>query len=70
MPFDGAKLANEIQTQAVFSFLFVGKSLFEILKRLFRSLLFYFQFVEPTLIECNTKAETEIVLIEGAFLHG
>ena len=53
MSFDGAKLANEIQTQVVFSFLLIGKSLFEILKRPFYPLLLHFHLVEPTLIECD-----------------
>ena len=68
--FDGAKLANEFQIRAVFSFLFVGKSIFEILKRLFDGLLFNFPLVEPSLIKCDADAEAEIVFLEGTFLPG
>ena len=50
-----AKIANEFQIRAVFSSLFIGKSLFGILKCLFDFFLFNFHLVEPALAESDTN---------------
>ena len=67
--FDGAKLANEFQIRAFFSFLLIGKSLFEIPKYLFDALLLDFPLLEPLLAERDADAESEVVLREGVLLH-
>ncbi len=68
--FDVAKLANEKQMKMVFSLFFVGKYLFKIPKCLHRLLLFNFQLVEPTFVESDANAQTEVVLVEGCLPHG